>query len=60
MSDQHCTTDGYGNTGCIGTAVHTHSTVGSLPMTGADLLLALYLALVLVVCGVVLRLRRAV
>lgn len=30
----NCTTDQYGNTACIGTAVHTHSTVGDLPFTG--------------------------
>jgi hypothetical protein len=60
MSDWHCTTDAYGNTGCIGTAVHTHSTIGSLPMTGFGVGFALYVAVVVVVCGITLRLRGGV
>jgi hypothetical protein len=37
MIDQHCTTDQYGNTGCIGTAVHHHD-LDVLPMTGFDMI----------------------
>lgn len=53
--DDHCSSDGYGNTGCIGTAVSTHSTAGGLPMTGMDLAGMLLLGLAVVIAGVIAR-----
>lgn len=52
MTD-HCTTDAYANTGCVGTAVQTDSTIGGLPMTGLDLVSILVLAVAVVVAGVI-------
>lgn len=52
--NQHCTTDGYGNTGCIGTAVEIHST-GVLPYSGFELAWIVGLVIAVIAGGVLLR-----
>lgn len=53
---QHCTTDQYGNVGCIGTAATAHG--GTLPMTGFNDVSVVLIALVAVIVGLIIRIGR--
>lgn len=50
----NCTSDGYGNQGCIGTAVSTHGAVegpGGLPYTGFEVWWLVLAALAVIALG---------
>lgn len=48
--DQNCT-EGYAGNGCIGTAVHTHTGSGTLPITGLPIEWIVLVAVLLVGAG---------